>query len=248
MNQIQKAQGPTSTSGSIPETTLKTIRSLTTGIKIRDLKNDVSLKQELAHCVKLTGLKHIFTELETQVLINFIIGAYGGLCTAELSHAFKLGCKGTLPVDMNHYQNFSAEYLGRVLKAYSEYRSKELANNQVKLERPPEPTVDRMEYYEEQLFSKYDEIKHDKYLFSEYDENRLYHLLTEFLHLNVATKTEKNLAMEDAEKIEPKARRENKAIREIKVKSRAKRICFRNWIKRMSFEDIDLRTEITKLL
>jgi len=54
--------------------------------------------------------------------------------------------------------------------------------------------------------------------------------------------------MEDAEEQEPKKYRQNEEDRLNKVKARAKRICFRNWINRMAFEEIDLRTEINKLI
>jgi len=66
------------------------------------------------------------------------------------------------------------------------------------------------------------------------------------LHIKIATLSEKQLAMEDAEEQEPKKYRQNEEDRLNKVKARAKRICFRNWINRMAFEEIDLRTEINK--
>ncbi len=219
------------------------------GVKIRELKNTVPLKEGLAYCFKLTGLKTFPDKLETQILIDFIIGAYGGLCAPELQLAFKLACSKKFEVETNHYQNFSAEYLGRVLKAYSDYRGKELAKTQSKqLTDFTEEQIDRKQYYELHLFMKYDALLNGKYIFTDEDERHLYRKLAEGLHIEIATLSEKQLAMEDAEEQEPKKYRQNEEDRLNKVKARAKRICFRNWINRMAFEEIDLREEINKLI
>jgi len=78
----------------------------------------------------------------------------------------------------NHYQNFSAEYLGRVLKAYSDYRGKELAKTQSKqLTDFSEAQIDKKQYYEEYLFMKYDALLKGKYIFTEEDERHLYRKL-----------------------------------------------------------------------
>ena len=237
----QKQQETTSTTG--------LIRSISSGVKIRQLVNTVPLKQGLAHCFKLTGLKTLPDKMETQVLIDFVISSYGGLCAPELTHAFKLGCSKKFECDMNHYQNFSAEYLGRVLKAYSEYRSKQLAKTQSKqLTDFTEAQIDKKQYYEEYLFMKYDALLKGKYIFTEEDERHLYRKLTEGLHIKIATNREKISAMEDADNQEPKKYRQNEQERDNKVKARAKRICFRNWITDLAEEKFDLRTEINKLI
>ena len=52
----------------------------------------------------------------------------------------------------------------------------------------------------------------------------------ELLEQTIETNKEKLSAMQDAEKQEPKKYRQNEEDYLNKVKSRAKRICFRNWI------------------
>lgn len=109
------------------------IRSLMSGqLKIRDLKNDATIAMSLAYGMELTGLKVIPKpgSLERQVLIDFIISEYKGLCAEEIKLAFKSACSGKFEVETNHYQNFSSEYLGRVLNAYRTFKEKELASKQ----------------------------------------------------------------------------------------------------------------------
>ena len=225
------------------------IRKLSQGVKIRNLTDQRELKLGLAYCFKLTGLNSIPNETELVILIDFIVSAYGGLCAEELTHAFKLGCSKKFECDMNHYQNFSAEYLGRILKAYSEHRSKELAKSQSKqLTNFTEEQIDRKQYFELNLFMKYDALLKGKYIFTEEDERLLYRNLNEGLKIQIATVSEKKAAMEDAEKREIKKYRQNEDERLNKIKARAKRICFRNWVNRMAFEEVDLRTEINKLI
>jgi hypothetical protein len=213
--------------------------------------NTRPIKEALAYAYKMTDLKKDKwpTGLDDQILIDFIIGAYGGLCSEEIKYAFKLGCKGDLEIDMNHFQAFTPIYIGKVLKAYSSLRSKQLARTQSKqLTDFSEEQIDRKQYYEEYLFMKYDALLKGKYIFTEEDERHLYRKLTEGLHIKIATNSEKISAMEDAEEQEQKKFRQNEQERENKVKARAKRICFRNWITDLAEEKFDLRTEINKLI
>ena len=223
------------------------IRKASGGVKVRELKNVVPLKQGLAYCFKLIGLKTLPDELETQVLIDFIAGAYGGLCAEEIKVAFKLGCKGDLDVEMNHYQAFTPLYLGRVLKAYSELRQKELAKAQSKLPTSfREHPIDPKQYLMDKLYAPYEMLKKGKYLFTNLDEGLLYKKLDR-MGLVIATTEQKKEAMIEArERIQKKCRQnEDEYLK--KVKEKAKELCFRNWIENCALEDKDLRTEINKL-
>lgn len=225
------------------------IRELSAGVKIREMSDLAPLKMALAHCFKLVGLNEIPNSTEVNVLIDFIIESYGGLCAQEMTHAFKLGCSKRFDCDMTHYQNFSAEYLGRVLKAYSEYRAKELSRTQSKqLTDFTEEQIDRKQYYELNLFMKFDALSDQKYIFTDSDEVLLYRNLTQGLNIQIATVKQKFDSMQIAEELEPKKFRESQDDRMKRVKSRAKRICFQNWIQRMADEGVDLRTEINKII
>lgn len=118
------------------------LRTLISGaLKIRHLKNSIPITQGLAYCFKLTGLKTLPSDLERQVLIDFIVSSYGGMVAEEIKNAFKMACSGKFEVETNHYQNFSAEYLGRIMKAYNEWRAKKLGYAQAAEVKPYVPLV-----------------------------------------------------------------------------------------------------------
>lgn len=101
------------------------------GILIRDLKNVQPVKQALGYCFALTGLKEVNFPKEDveKVLIDFIITTYPGYVAEEIKEAFKQALKGTLDIkdkDVSHYQNFSAEYLSKIMKAYNKLRGQQL--------------------------------------------------------------------------------------------------------------------------
>ena len=149
---------------------------------------------------------------------------------------------------MNHYQNFSAEYLGRVLKAYSEYRGKELSKHPKSvLHLVKEAPIDRAKYYQDKLFTPFEELKKGRYLFNDLDEIYLYRSL-DAMGIIMATTEEKIEAMEEAEKLEPKKYRENPVERSQKVKQRAKSMCFRNWIENQALEDNDIKQQVIEKL
>ncbi len=175
----------------------------------------------------------------------------------ELRIAFKLGCQGDLnqwlPKDkdgiasMNHYQNFNAEYLGRVLKAYSELRQKELAKAQSKLPTSfIEPEIDSERYLIDKLYTPYEMLKKGKYLFTDLDERLLYNKLDR-MGLVMATTEQKKEAMIIAKERLPLGYRQSKDDYLKKVKEKAKEICFRNWIENCALEGIDIKEQLNKL-
>ena len=219
------------------------IREKSRGIKIREMVNHAPIKESLAYAYKMTDLKRDNwpNGLDDQILIDFIVGAYGGLCGEEIKLAFKLGCKGDLNEDMNHYQSFTPIYLGRILKAYSELRQKELAKTQSKaITTFKEPETDSHEYLEKHLFTPYELVKAGKYPFNDLDERLLY-IKLDGLGVIMATLDEKKAAMIEAEERTQKKYRQNEDEYKKKVTQKAREICFRNWIENCALEDVDLR-------
>ena len=97
--------------------------------KIRNLTNDDEpIKQALRYVFVLIGLKpeQFPTEIEKQVLIQFIYSNYGSLAVDEIKIAFELGVKGEFndPKLMEHFGNFSSMYFAKVVEAYKNYRNK----------------------------------------------------------------------------------------------------------------------------
>lgn len=61
---------------------------------------------------------------EKQVLLNFFYKHFGGFTFENVSEAFDLAITDKLqiePKDVKCYENFSCEYLGRILSAYKKY-------------------------------------------------------------------------------------------------------------------------------
>ena len=216
------------------------IRSACTDLKLRELKNTVPIKQGLAYCFKLVQLKESPNELDTQILIDFILGAYGALTAEELKLAFKLGCKGELNCEMEHYQAFSALYLGRILKAYSELKQKELAKIQSTTQSSfKQPVIDSEDYLQKHLFEPYELVKAGKYPFTDLDERFLY-IKLDGLGVEMATIDEKKAAMVEAEERTEKKYRQNEDEYKKKVIQKAREICFKNWIENCALEDLDI--------
>ena len=58
---------------------------------------------------------------EIKMMVFFIKQQFGELTLSELTNAFNLAIGRKLDIDPNHYQNFSALYVGGILNAYKEY-------------------------------------------------------------------------------------------------------------------------------
>jgi hypothetical protein len=79
-----------------------------------------SLKNSLRYVMTLTGLKpeNFPSEFETEILIDFLKSNFGKVTTEEIRLAFKMALAGNLDVETNHFQNFCAAYVAKILNAY----------------------------------------------------------------------------------------------------------------------------------
>jgi hypothetical protein len=69
---------------------------------------------------------------EIDVLLAFVKKNYGGHSSLEIKIAFDLAINGTLEVeDVKCYENFSCEYLGRIMSAYRKYAAVEYKHSKV---------------------------------------------------------------------------------------------------------------------
>jgi hypothetical protein len=107
--------------------------------------------------------------LETQVLISFLKNNYRGFGIDEIKTAFEMAASGQLNCDCNAYGQFSAMYLGTILKAYKVEREKAML---------------------EVSIAKQKEIKHIAYIpdtneliatQKEFDENCIYPIFQQYL-------------------------------------------------------------------
>ena len=108
-----------------------------------------------------------------------------------------------------------------------------------------EHPIDRLKHYEDKLFKPFEKLLKGEYAFTDIDERFLYRSLDK-MGITLATLDQKKEAMVQAEEEEPKPYRQNPDERLRKVKNRAMRICFRNWIEDCALNDINLRELVTK--
>lgn len=108
------------------------ITAANTGKFVQDADRK-EIKQALAYCFSITGLSALPTELEMEVLLDFIINTYGTYRLQEIRTAFQLAAADRLPTadgkPIEHYQTFSAQYFGKVMSAFTK-RSTELKKYQ----------------------------------------------------------------------------------------------------------------------
>lgn len=84
------------------------------------------LRKLLLELFALSGLKaeNFPDEYQTDLLINFIREDLGNFSIKDFKLAFRMAMKGSLEVDTNHYQAFSALYLGKIMSAYVGIRNR----------------------------------------------------------------------------------------------------------------------------
>ena len=79
------------------------------------------LAQPIRMALMLTGIKkeNMPSEMEKAIILQFVQRNYPDYSPGELSYAFeKAMARKFKDANVDHYQNFSCEYIGRVLSAY----------------------------------------------------------------------------------------------------------------------------------
>lgn len=150
--------------------------------KIRELTEFKPLREVIGKCFIKAGLsfENYPTENERMVLENFIIGCYGGYMLEEISLAFDLAITGKLgAVDTNCYQNFSCQYLGRIMHAYHIWRMKQIAKSQKSADEIPDQMTDE-QWFEKMLIEPYDVlVQTGNYPWSEFQDRVIFTKLRE---------------------------------------------------------------------
>ena len=88
--------------------------------QIRTETGQNSIKNALRYVMTLTGLKseNLPSEFETEILIDFLKTNFGKITCEEIRLAFKMALAGSIEVETNHFQNFCAPYIAKILNAY----------------------------------------------------------------------------------------------------------------------------------
>jgi hypothetical protein len=81
--------------------------------------------QVLIYCMYVVGIRsttmEAIGEVEEQILLDFIREHYSKHTIAELKLAFKKAAAGELDTNATAYENFSCEYVGRIMNAYRKW-------------------------------------------------------------------------------------------------------------------------------
>lgn len=107
--------------------------------RICDLSDLEPLKQALRYVITLIGLKseNMPSESQKMVLLDFIQSELCYFSPEEFKIAFKLAAAKKLNCDVEHFQNFSANYVGRVMDAYSNYKANAMREYKSQMEQAP---------------------------------------------------------------------------------------------------------------
>ena len=104
----------------------KQITDSNTGLFIQDASRSDILGL-LAYCISVSGVNvsEMPKEAAKEVLIDFLISNYSSFRIQEVRTAFQMNAAGKLGEVIDHYQNFSAMYFGKVMAAFRK-KSEEL--------------------------------------------------------------------------------------------------------------------------
>lgn len=92
--------------------------------KVKDCA-DLEIKKVIGYIFALIGIKpeNLPTDFQSAVIINFMRSNLGNYTLEEFKNAFHALAEKKLDMNGNHYQNFSAIYLGDVMSAYQKLKN-----------------------------------------------------------------------------------------------------------------------------
>jgi len=107
--------------------------------RICDLSDLEPLKQALRYVMTLIGIKaeNMPSESQKMVLFDFVKSELGYFSPEEFRIAFKLAASKKLNCEVDHWQNFSAAYVGRIMDAYNTYKANAMREYKSQLEQAP---------------------------------------------------------------------------------------------------------------
>jgi hypothetical protein len=123
--------------------------------KIRNLSSIEEVKQALRYVMTLIGLKseNMPSESQKMVLLDFVQSELSNFTPDEIRLAFKLAASKKLNCDVEHFQNFNAVYIGKIMNCYAEYKGKamlefQIQNQKEEKEHEPDEAEKQMLFYQ----------------------------------------------------------------------------------------------------
>lgn len=96
-------------------------------IRHKDTSDD-EIKEALKYAMLLTGIRanNLPVEEEKMLLINFLKRNFGSHTCNEIRLAFDMAISGKLNIDARCFENFSCEYIARIMEAYRAWAKEEI--------------------------------------------------------------------------------------------------------------------------
>lgn len=90
--------------------------------------SDEEIKESLKYAMLLTGIRanNLPVDEEKMLLINFLKRNFGSHTCNEIRLAFDMAISGKLKVDARCFENFSCEYIARIMEAYRAWAKEEI--------------------------------------------------------------------------------------------------------------------------
>lgn len=219
-------------------------KAIQTGLQVRQINDDVEIRKALLYVYSLIGLRpdNYPTPSEDSVLIKVIKEKYAGYTLDEIRLAFTMAVSRELneSLSVDHYQKFSAEYLGRIMSAYKVFRIEEIKKQNQK-PNYEQPMIDTEQYFITFLIEPYEKfLKDNKYPYSHLDGWMFYNRLHKLIGL---TEEERQEYKDQARAItmrKPIGQETDEAYNN-RVKNIGKHLAFKNWIETKAFEEWDMR-------
>jgi len=100
------------------------------GQKIKNLYDDQKIENALKYAMSLCGIRanNLPSPQEKKILLSFFRRHYGGHTPAEIYLAFDMAMAGKLDLsdnEINPYENFTCQYVARIMSAYRHWAAEE---------------------------------------------------------------------------------------------------------------------------
>lgn len=105
-------------------------------IRINEKTND-EIIQSLLYCIELIGFNpDNITSESLQFIANYIRDNFRFIDFNEIKEGFEHGVKGSLDINLQHYQSFNALYVSNVVQSYRRFKAKNNAAPKKLIELP----------------------------------------------------------------------------------------------------------------
>lgn len=210
---------------------------------IKDLLNNVPIKDALRICRKKVGSTHDIDEEESQIMIDFIRKRYGSIFCSDIIEAFDMAIDGRFeyinPRDLAPLKTrFTQAFLSQIMNPYLSYRAEKNRSLQRKeqIETPEKP------FDWGKFLKMYEQAKEGVYDFKELEW--LYFEKLEEMGIELITIEEKKRIFKEVKDQVTRKAKDTEDAWIWRVKKECRAIVFKDWIMENALNDIDLKQKL----